>query len=262
LPADAQALLLVAAADGSGQIAAVRRAAAALGVGDQALEVAERSGLIRIRGPELRFRHPLVRSAIYGAATLVEQQRVHRVLAASLSGDLDRRTWHLAQATQGLDDGVAADLDAVAGRAQRRGGHEAASAAWERAAELTTEAETRARRLQDAAMSAWLSGQTGRAHVLAEDARRYASDPLLRSDIDRLRARLEWNVGSAETGQSIVLRPPRRSLHSMGPGRWRWRCWAPPWRHSPPDRAWPLIRPRFCPPCLMTPRPGLGAAVR
>ena len=96
--------------------------------------------------------------------------------------------------------------NAVAERAQRRGGHEAASAAWERAAELTLEAETRARRLQDAAMSAWLGGQTGRAHVLADDARRYASDPVLRSDIDRLRARLEWNVGSAQTGQSIVLR--------------------------------------------------------
>jgi DNA-binding CsgD family transcriptional regulator len=205
LPVEAQTLLLVAAADGSGQIAAVRRAAA-LGAGAQALEAAERSGLIRVRGPELRFRHPLVRSAIYGAATLVEQQRVHRVLAESLSGDLDRRTWHLALATEGLDDGVAADLDAVAGRAQRRGGHEAASAAWERAAELTTEAGTRARRLQDAAMSAWLAGQTDRAHVLAEDARRHASDPVLRSDIDRLRARLEWNVGTAETGQSIVLR--------------------------------------------------------
>jgi DNA-binding CsgD family transcriptional regulator len=209
LPAEAQTLLLVAAADGPGQIAAVRRAAAALGAGAQALEAAERSGLIRLRGPELRFRHPLVRSAIYGAATLVEQQRVHRALAESLSGDLDRRTWHLALATEGLDDGVAADLDAVAGRAQRRGGQETASAAWERAAELTTEAETRARRLQDAAMSAWLAGQPDRAHVLAEDARRYASDPVLRSDIDRLRARLEWNVGSAETGQSIVLRAAR-----------------------------------------------------
>ena len=206
LPAEAQTLLLVAAADGSGQIATVRQAAAALGVGAEALEAAERSGLIRVQGPELRFRHPLVRSAIYGAATLFEQQRVHRVLAESLSGDRDRRTWHLALATEGLDDGVAAALDAVAERARRRGGHEAASAAWERAAELTLEAETRARRLQDAAMSAWLGGQTGRAHVLADDARRYASDPVLRSDIDRLRARLEWNVGSAQTGQSIVLR--------------------------------------------------------
>jgi hypothetical protein len=96
LPAEAQTLLLVAAADGSGQIAAVRRAAAALGAGAPALEAAERSGLIRVRGLELRFRHPLVRSAIYGAATLVERQRVHRVLAESFSGDLDRRTWHLA----------------------------------------------------------------------------------------------------------------------------------------------------------------------
>src|SRR5215468_9779415 len=206
LPAEAQTLLLVAAADGSAQIATVRRAAAALGAGAQALEAAERSGLIRVRGPELRFRHPLVRSAIYRAATLVEQQRVHRVLAESLSGDLDRRTWHLALATEGVDDGVAADLDAVAGRAQRRGGHEAASAAWERAAELTTKAGTRAQRRQNAAMSAWLGGQTDRAHLLAEDARRDASDPVLRSDIDRLRARLEWNVGSAEAGQSIVLR--------------------------------------------------------
>jgi DNA-binding CsgD family transcriptional regulator len=206
LPAEAQTLLLVAAADGSGQIATVRRAAAALGAGAEALEAAERSGLIRVQGPELRFRHPLVRSAIYGAAILVEQQRVHRVLAESLSGDRDRRTWHLALATEGLDDGVAADLDAVAERAQRRGGHEAASAAWERAAGLTVDAESRARRLQDAAMSAWLGGQTGRAHVLAEDARRHASDPVLRSDIDRLRARLEWNVGSAQSGQSIVLR--------------------------------------------------------
>jgi DNA-binding CsgD family transcriptional regulator len=206
LPGEAQTLLLVAAADGSGQIATVRRAAVALGAGAEALQAAERSGLIRVQGSELRFRHPLVRSAIYGAATLVEQQRVHRVLAESLSGDRDRRAWHLALATEGLDDGVAADLDAVAGRAQRRGGHEAASAAWERAAELTTEAEARARRLQDAAMSAWLGGQTGRAHALADDARRYASDPVLLSDIDRLRARLEWNVGSAQTGQSIVLR--------------------------------------------------------
>jgi hypothetical protein len=90
------------------------------------------------------------------------------------------------------------------GRAQRRGGPEAVSAAWERAAGLTTDAGTRARRLHNAAMSAWLGGQTGRAHLLAEDARRYASDPVLRSAIDRLRARLQWNVGSAPTGQSIV----------------------------------------------------------
>jgi DNA-binding CsgD family transcriptional regulator len=206
LPPEAQTLLLVAAADGSGQVATVRRAAAALGAGGAALEAAERSGLIQVQGPELRFRHPLVRSAIYGAATLIEQQRVHRILAESLSGDVDRRTWHLALATEGLDDRVAAALDAVAERAERRGGHEAASAAWERAAELTAETGTRARRLENAATSAWLGGQTGRARVLAEDARRYASDPILRSDIDRLRARLEWNVGSGQTGQAIVLR--------------------------------------------------------
>ena len=157
---------------------------------------------------------------------------------------------------------MAADLDAVAGRAQRRGGHEAASAAWERAAELTTEAETRARRLQNAAMSAWLGGQTGRAHVLAEDARRYA---------ERTRSCVPTSTGS-ERGWNGTSAPRSRPVDRPAAAQ----------DVAPSDGARALEMamlgttlatfaagsglavdpPTFLPPCPTTPRSGSSAAVR
>ncbi len=207
LGADGQTFLLGAAADDSGRRAAVRAAAAGLGLDEQALAAAEQSGLVRLTGAELRFRHPLVRSAVYGAAPMAERHRVHAALAAVLAaaGEADRRAWHLALATEGPDEEVARELDAVARRSGARGGHAAASAAWERAAALTARTEPRAHRLQAGAMSAWVAGHPGRARTLAEEARRYAADPILAADVDRLRARLEWSVGSALTGHRIVM---------------------------------------------------------
>ena len=98
LTSQAQVLLLVASADDSGQVEIIQGAAAALNVGDEALGEAERSGLVRVNGAELHFRHPLVRSAVYGAATVQERQRAHGALAAALraAGEDDRRAWHLA----------------------------------------------------------------------------------------------------------------------------------------------------------------------
>jgi len=207
IPADAQTLLLIAAADDSGQVATAHAAAAELGLDERALAAAEQCGLIRVTGPELRFRHPLVRSAVYGAAPMSERQRVHAALAVVLAaiGEVDRRAWHLALATEGPDEGVAGELDTVARRSGLRGGHAAASAAWERAAALTPDPERRAARLHAGAMSAWVAGHPGRARTLAEDARRHTADPILAADIDRLRARLEWSVGSAPTGHRIVM---------------------------------------------------------
>ncbi len=207
IPADAQTLLLVAAADDSRQVATVQAAAAELGLDEQTLAAAEQSGLVRVTGAELRFRHPLVRSAVYGAAPMAERERVHAALAVVLAavGEVDRRAWHLALATEGPDEDVAGELDAVARRSGLRGGHAAASAAWERAAALTPDPERRAGRLQAGAMSAWVGGHPGRARTLAEDARRHTADPILGADIDRLRARLEWSVGSAPTGHRIVM---------------------------------------------------------
>jgi DNA-binding CsgD family transcriptional regulator len=208
LPRPARTVLLVAAADDSGSLATVRAAAALLGADDAALEAAERSGLLRITGPALELRHPLVRSSLYAAALSSERRRAHAALAEVMTGreDLGRRTWHRAAALEEPDDAVAGDLEQVALNAALRGGHDAASATWERSAQLSTTAADRARRLHAAADGAWLAGAPQRARALAQEARPQTGDPRLLADIDRLRARIEWNLGSVHVGYGIMMR--------------------------------------------------------
>ena len=199
LSAEAQLLLLVAAADDSGRLTVVTQAAQMLGIGAAALTEVERSQLLTVRATTaVELRHPLVRSAVYQGVTSLSRRQAHRALAAVLTGadDADRRAWHLAAAADGPDDAVVAELDSTAGRAQRRGGYEAASAALERAAELTRDDEGRAQRLLGAATHAWLAGQLGRAMALADTARPLTAAPAVRADVDKLRGRIEFNVGS------------------------------------------------------------------
>ncbi|MGY1604452.1 ATP-binding protein [Geodermatophilus sp. SYSU D00815] len=207
LPDGAQTLLLVAAADDSGRVATVRAAAAELGVGEEGLEAAERSGLVRFRDGVLELWHPLVRSAVYGAATSTQRRRVHRALAAAMTAadDVDRRAWHLAASAEQPDESVVAELDRAAERAHHRGGHESAAAAAERAAELSPSREGRALRLYTAARCAWLAAQPARARGLADAAAAQADEPGLLADVRRLRARIEWNTGSLDLGHRLVL---------------------------------------------------------
>jgi DNA-binding CsgD family transcriptional regulator len=208
LPEPAQTLLLVAAADDTGHLATVRQAARALGAGEAALDVAESSDLLRIVNGQVELRHPLVRSAVYGAATDYRRRRAHQALAGALTGGdaVERRVWHLAAAAQGPDLDVAAQLDEVARRSSTRGGHEAASAAWERAAELTDQVEHAAEFLQQAAQSAWLAGQIPRARTLASTAADLTPEATVRADAALLLARIEWNTGSLSQGRRMVLR--------------------------------------------------------
>ncbi len=205
LPEPAQRFLLLAAADDTGRLTVLRDAAETLPVGEDALDEAERSGLLTVDGDAVALYHPLVRTAVYRAATSAQRRTAHRALADVLSADPDRRAWHLAAAADRPDDAVVAALDDVAERASGRGGHEAAAAAWARAAELSAEPAARARRLAAAAQAAWFAAQPGRASSLAEAARPLATEPLLRADLDRLRARVEWNVGSPLVGHRILL---------------------------------------------------------
>src|SRR5439155_13701465 len=123
LPEDTQRLLLVAAAEPLGDPALLTRAAERLAITPAARDPAQSAGLIEIDG-RVRFRHPLVRSAVYRAASAEQRRRVHRALAETTDAktDPDRRAWHLAEATAGLDESIAGELERAAGRAQARGG--------------------------------------------------------------------------------------------------------------------------------------------
>lgn len=222
LPDAARAYLLVAAADDSGHVSTVDRAFERLAAGADGRERSERSGLVRVQGGSIVMRHPLVRSAIYSSASHPERRRVHAALADVLSrqGDRDRAVWHRAAASDGPDESTAAELETVARSAQAGGGHEAASAAWERAAELTPGEDDAARRLNAAAAAAWLSGQPDRSRNLAQTARSRTEDPLLLADIDRLRGIIEMNFGSPRVSHGVLLRAAR-NVSDADPGRAR-----------------------------------------
>jgi DNA-binding CsgD family transcriptional regulator len=159
LPPPTRLLLLVAAAEPVGDPLLVWGAAAELGIEADAAAPANAGGLIEL-GAQVRFRHPLVRSAVYGAAPLEDRQRVHRALAEVTDADVDpdRRAWHHAQATVGLDEDVAAELERSAGRARARGGLAAGAAFHERAAQLTPDPARRARRALGAAQGKHQAG--------------------------------------------------------------------------------------------------------
>lgn len=207
LPPAARAVVLVAAADDSGDLGVVQEAARTLGADDAATDAAERSGLLSRRGDRVELRHPLVRSAVYVGATTPERRRTHAALAEALRGpeDLDRRAWHLAAATAHPDEAVVDQLEASARRSAAVGGHEAASAAWERAAELTADPAGRGRRLHEAAAAAWTAGHPDRAASLADAALLAVEDPLLHADATLLRARVEWNTGSVQVAHRRLL---------------------------------------------------------
>src|SRR6185436_18633146 len=132
-------------------------------------------------GTHVRFRHPLVRSAVYRAAAPHARQAAHRALAEATNRELDpdRRAWHLAEAATGPDEEVAAELERSAGRAQERGGLGAAAAFLERSAELTP--ERRALRLLLAAGADLASGANDRAQRLLQESVPHLSDPVSRA---------------------------------------------------------------------------------
>lgn len=208
LDAAAQAVVLVAAADDAGDLATVEEAARELGAGGEALDAAERSGLLTRHGSQVELRHPLVRSAVYGGATTRQRRRAHAALAHALRGTAaaDRRAWHLAAATDQPDETVVRELEASARRFAAAGGHEAATAAWQRAGELTADPAQRARRLHEAAAAAWTAGRPDQAASLADAALLSAVDPVLHADAALLRARVEWNTGSAQLAHRRLLR--------------------------------------------------------
>jgi DNA-binding CsgD family transcriptional regulator len=175
LPATTRHLLLLASA-ADGDLADVLAAGPA-GADLTDWLPAERAGLVHLDGEQVRFRHPLVRSGIYQAASFAERRTVHLALAEALRDQPDRRAWHLAAASAGPDEAVAAALEATAGRARQRGGYAAAARALERAARLSPEPADRARRHALGADAATFTGQLGWVQELAAQVPADTSDP-------------------------------------------------------------------------------------
>jgi hypothetical protein len=206
LPQTAQTALLVAAADTTGDVSAVLRAVAGLGLPADALDPAEGAGLIRITGQMIMFRHPLVRSALYQGATVSQCQRVHAALAGAFAGEehADRRVWHQAMATLTGDEEVAAALEASARRSQARAAHSSAASAFLRAAELSTDQERRTRRVAAAAQAAWDAGQPDRAREAIARALPSASGEL-EAKLLQLSGVIEVRCGSIPTALARLL---------------------------------------------------------
>ncbi len=209
LPPSTRTLLLVASAEPAGDPVPVWRAAGALGVElgarDAAVELVEFGG-------QVRFRHPLVRSAVYRAASPEERERAHRALADATDPqvDPDRRAWHRAHATLEADEDVAAELERSAGRAQGRGGLAAAAAFLERAAELTPEPERRARRALAAAQSKQRAGAPDAALRLLGFAEAGPLDALDQARAELLRAQVTFAVTRGGDAPQLLLEAAKR----------------------------------------------------
>jgi DNA-binding CsgD family transcriptional regulator len=186
LPPETRRLLLIAAAEATGDAAVVARAAARQGVELSAMVPAEDAGLIEAR-PRVRFRHPLVRSAAYRAGTPDERRHAHAALASATDSerDPDRRIWHRAHAAAGPDESVAGEPERSASRAQARGGVAAAAAFLERAAELSPDPTLRGTRALAAAQLKHHAGALEAAERLLTVA---TTSPI--EELDRARAEL------------------------------------------------------------------------
>jgi DNA-binding CsgD family transcriptional regulator len=211
---DVRRLLLLAAADDTGEVGTILRAAGILGVPTTAIDMAERAGLLSIERERLRFGHPLVRSAVYRAASFGERREAHEALAAGLDrhADADRAAWHLSVVATAPNDEVAEALTRTADRAQRRGGHAAAARALERAAELDSDPERKTDHLLGAAAAAGLAGRVAQAHELLDRAEPGIGDPIRRAAAAKVRGTLEVAAGRPGDGHLVLVDAARAVL--------------------------------------------------
>jgi DNA-binding CsgD family transcriptional regulator len=211
LPDDTRMLLLVAAAEPVGDPLLIWRAAEPLGVGAAAAASAEDAGLLTI-SERVTFRHPLVRSAIYRAASARDRRAVHLALADATDRetDPDRRAWHLAAAAQGPDEQVALELERSAGRAQARGGFAAAAAFLQRSVALTGDLTRRVNRALAAAGASLEAGAFAVALGLLAMADAGSPNELQRARADRLRAEAAFAQSRGSDAPPLLLSAAKR----------------------------------------------------
>ncbi|MFC9328836.1 ATP-binding protein [Kitasatospora sp. NPDC057015] len=229
LDATTRQALLVAAAAGEPDRAAVLTAVhlCAAGADDplglEVWQAAEEAGLVTVEDGRVRFRHPLVRSAVYQAAPFAARRKAHLALAAALGGSPDRQAWHRSAAALGPDEEIAQDLVATAERARRRGGYQGAADAMRRAAELTREAPLRTLRLLEAAELAMFAGLPDEVAAITTEAVASTDDP---QSLSAASIRAGWALAvttrhSASLGfllpaaAAVLTRDPRDALAAL-----------------------------------------------
>ncbi|HZT52793.1 MAG TPA: AAA family ATPase [Gaiellaceae bacterium] len=205
LPERTRLALLVAATCDGDDLALVARAAAGLEVGVHDLAPAEADGLVELRGGRIEFRHPLIRSAVYGDALPELRRAAHRALAGALPDrEADRRAWHLALAAAGPDEAASSALAQAGGRARERSAYEVASHAYGQAARLATDRRRRARLAVVAADAAWLGGLAERARSLLDEAAGDAEDDVLLAEIEHLRGHIAIRQGPLDEACGLL----------------------------------------------------------
>jgi DNA-binding CsgD family transcriptional regulator len=211
LPAGVQRLVLLAAADPVGDPALIFRAAQVLGLDTGTVNLAAASALLEF-GANVRFRHPLVRSAAYRAAAADDRRAVHAALAAVTDplADPDRRAWHLAHATAGPDEEVAQELISSASRAMRRGGAAAAAAFWEQAVTLTPDTGERTSRALTAAEAKYAAGDFEAAQALLVTAEVGPHGELDEARVQRMRAQVAFALRRGGDAPPLMLRAAQR----------------------------------------------------
>ena len=199
LPEETRLALLIAAAEGTGDLRTVRAAGAELGLEPDALDPAEEIAMVCTHDAMLEFRHPLVRLAVCDSAPRGHRQRVHAALAEVLADQQreDRSLWHRTLATETSDEDIAAALEALARQSRSRDGHASAASTLERAAELSADRHDRGRRLAMAAEAAWEAGQTNRAQDLVGRSKPLV-DSARRIRLLHLRGVIEGRSGSLD----------------------------------------------------------------
>jgi DNA-binding CsgD family transcriptional regulator len=210
LPPETRTFLLLAAAAPKAAASVIWTAAARLAISVDAAAPAEAGGLVRV-GQQIVFRHPLVRLAIYEAASVAERRKVHQALAETIDPrvDPDRRAWHRASASLAPDEDVATELEGAATRAKGRGDDASAAALLERAAGLTPDPGRRYGRTLAAVQAAVAAGSLGRATFLLAEAHPQPVDGLQRAEAERLRASIALALGQAADRATMLLSAAR-----------------------------------------------------
>src|SRR5215213_8982990 len=207
---DARRLLLVAAAEPVGDPLLLLAACERLGIALSATD-GETDALLAL-GERVTFRHPLVRSAVYRAATREQRREVHLALAEATdrSVDPDRRAWHLAIAAAGPNEPVAAELEQSASRAQARGGLAAAAAFLHRSVVLSGDPEQRARRSLAAAQASLHAGIFEGGLELLAVVETSTPDELQQAQVELLRGQIAFASSMGTTAPPLLLNAAQR----------------------------------------------------